>query len=97
MLVPTLLFQQGNRTNYNRIREAREVIPNIQETEDDAPNSEVDSNLTSKVHSYDYQVTSQITDTASLNSVQASEYEDAESGASHIHQSSSHLSVPWFN
>ncbi|XP_027078238.1 calmodulin-binding transcription activator 3-like [Coffea arabica] len=70
---------KGNRTNYNRVREIGEAIPNAQESEDDAPNSEFNSNSTSKFHSYGYQVTSQITDTVSLNSAQASEYEDAES------------------
>ncbi|KAL3527718.1 hypothetical protein ACH5RR_012374 [Cinchona calisaya] len=81
---------KGNRANFNRIREAGEAIPNIQETEDDVPNSDVNSSSTSKFHSYDYQVTSGFTDTASLNSVQASEYEDAESAYSHQSSSGFH-------
>ncbi|KAL2531409.1 Calmodulin-binding transcription activator 3 [Abeliophyllum distichum] len=73
---------KGNRTNFSRVREA-EVIPGSQETEEDIPNSEVDSSVSSKFHPYDYRGTSQVTDTTSLNSAQASEYEDAESAYSH--------------
>ncbi|CAI9767012.1 unnamed protein product [Fraxinus pennsylvanica] len=73
---------KGNRTNFNRNREA-EVIRGSQETEEDIPNSEVDSPESSKFYRCDYRGTSQVTDTTSLNSAQASEYEDAESAYRH--------------
>ncbi|CAK9134590.1 unnamed protein product [Ilex paraguariensis] len=73
---------KGNRTNFNRIRGAEEAVPNSQESED-VLNSEVDSSVSSKFHPYNYQVTSQVTDTNSLSSAQASEYEDAESAYNH--------------
>ncbi|XP_022893605.1 calmodulin-binding transcription activator 3-like isoform X3 [Olea europaea var. sylvestris] len=69
---------KGNRTNFSRNREA-EVIHGGKETEEDVHNSEVDSSVSSKFYRFDYQGTSQVTDTTSLNSAQASEYEDAES------------------
>ena len=67
-------------TNFNRIRGAEEAVPNSQESED-VLNSEADSSVSSKFNPYNYQVTSQVTDTNSLNSAQASEYEDVELGA----------------
>lgn len=70
---------KGNRTHFNRIKEVGETIPNSLETEESTPISEVDTSVSSKFHPYNYQVTSQSTDTTSLNSTQASEYEDAES------------------
>ncbi|KAL2521544.1 Calmodulin-binding transcription activator 3 [Forsythia ovata] len=69
---------KGNRTNFNRIRES-EVIPDSQRTREDAHNSEVDSSLSSEFRPYSHEGTSQVTDSASLNSAQASEFEDAES------------------
>ncbi|KAI5669877.1 hypothetical protein M9H77_19730 [Catharanthus roseus] len=81
---------KGNRTNLIRSREATEPIPDAQETEDDIRNSEAGSCSTSKFHPYDYQVASQVTDTASLNSAQASEYGDAESAYNHQSSSSFH-------
>ncbi|KAA8530853.1 hypothetical protein F0562_005523 [Nyssa sinensis] len=74
---------KGNRTNFNRIKEIEETIPNSQETEENLLNSEVDSSVSSKYHPYNYRVASQTTDTTSLNSAQASEYEDAESAYNH--------------
>jgi cytoskeletal protein RodZ len=76
------IFQlhQGNRTNLNRFRETEEAIPYSHETEDLFPNSEIDSSSSSSYHPNNSQVPSQTTDTTSLNSAQASEYEDAESG-----------------
>lgn len=76
------IFQldQGNRTNLNRIRETEEAIPYSHETEDLLPNSEIDSSGSCSFHPNNSQVPSQTTDTTSLNSAQASEYEDAESG-----------------
>lgn len=71
---------QGNRTNFSRIREPQQVTPDLQETDEDVHSSEVDSSASTKFYPNDYQVNSQVTDTTSLSSAQASEYEDAESG-----------------
>ncbi|XP_059308105.1 calmodulin-binding transcription activator 1-like isoform X1 [Lycium ferocissimum] len=70
---------KGNRTNFSRIREPQQVTPGFQETDEDAHSSEVDSSASTKFYPNDYQVNSQVTDTTSLSSAQASEYEDAES------------------
>lgn len=67
-----LQLNQGNRTNFNRIKETEEA--------DIAPSSEIDSSASSSFPANSYQMLSQATDTT--NSAQASEYEDAESGAS---------------
>ncbi|PSS26577.1 Calmodulin-binding transcription activator 3 like [Actinidia chinensis var. chinensis] len=80
---------KGHRANFNRIKEAEEAIPNSQESEEIVSNSEVYSSVSSKFKSYNYQVTSQTTDT-SLNSTQASEYEDAESAYNHQESSGFH-------
>ena len=80
MIVPALhgflcLFlqlNQGNRNHYNRIKETEEA--------DIAPSSEIDSS-SSSFPPNGYRMPSQTTDTTSLSSAQASEYEDAESGA----------------
>uniref|UniRef100_A0A5B6Z4F1 Putative calmodulin-binding transcription activator 3 n=1 Tax=Davidia involucrata TaxID=16924 RepID=A0A5B6Z4F1_DAVIN len=80
---------KGNRTNFNRIKETEDTIPNSQETEENVFNSEVDSSVSSKYLPYNYQVASQTTDT-SLNSAQASEYEDAESAYNHQASSGFH-------
>lgn len=74
---------KGNRTNLNRVRETEEAIPYSQETEDLLPNSEIDSSASCSFHPNNSQVPSQTTDTTSLNSTQASEYEDAESAYNH--------------
>ncbi|KAL0396567.1 UNVERIFIED_CONTAM: Calmodulin-binding transcription activator 3 [Sesamum calycinum] len=68
-------YREGNRTNFNRIRNA-DVIPDSRQTEESISNSEVDSSA--RFQPYDYQGASQATDT-SLNSTHASEHEDAES------------------
>ncbi|GMP32689.1 hypothetical protein CsSME_00006335 [Camellia sinensis var. sinensis] len=81
---------KGNRANFNRIKEAEEAIPNSQESEEIIPNSEVDSSVSSTFNPYSYQVTSQTADTMSLNSTQASEYEDAESVYNHQASSGYH-------
>ncbi|XP_049364623.1 calmodulin-binding transcription activator 3-like isoform X2 [Solanum verrucosum] len=70
---------KGNRTNFSRIREPQQVTPDLQETDEDVHSSEVDSSASTKFYPNDYQVNSQVTDTTSLSSAQASEYEDAES------------------
>lgn len=68
-----LRLNQGIRTNFNRIRETEDA--------ETAANSEIDSSVSSSLRPNSYQMPSQTTDTSSLNSAQASEYEDAESGA----------------
>ncbi|KAJ6916966.1 calmodulin-binding transcription activator 3-like isoform X2 [Populus alba x Populus x berolinensis] len=70
---------KGTRTNFNRIKEHEECIPYSQETEDTMPGSEMDTSVSSSFHPNGYQVPSRTTDTTSMNSAQASEYEDAES------------------
>ncbi|CAA3029837.1 calmodulin-binding transcription activator 3 [Olea europaea subsp. europaea] len=69
---------KANRTNFNRISES-EVIPDSQEPRENLPNSEVGSFVSSEFQPYSYEGTSQVTDSASLNSAHASEFEDAES------------------
>ncbi|EXB29454.1 Calmodulin-binding transcription activator 3 [Morus notabilis] len=69
---------KGNRTNFNRIKETEEA--------DIAPSS--DSSASSSFPTNSYRMPSQTTDTTSLNSAQASEYEDAESACN---QASSRL------
>ncbi|KAH6796636.1 hypothetical protein C2S52_021190 [Perilla frutescens var. hirtella] len=72
---------KGNRTNYSRIRDG-DSVPSSQQTED-VSNSEVDSSAASRFQSYDYQRASPITDSTSLNSIPASDLEDAESAYRH--------------
>ncbi|CAI9758229.1 unnamed protein product [Fraxinus pennsylvanica] len=74
---------KGNRTNLSRIME---VIPDHQKTREDIHNSELDISVSSDYRQYSNKGTSQVTDSASLNSSQASEFEDAESVYCH-HQS----------
>ncbi|RAL53070.1 hypothetical protein DM860_016305 [Cuscuta australis] len=69
---------KGSRMNFNRTREPQLAIPAFPEGED-VNSSEGGSTVSSKFHQYDYQVASHCTDTASLTSAQASEYEEAES------------------
>jgi hypothetical protein len=45
----------------------------------------MDTSVSSRFHPNGYQVPTRTTDTTSMNSAQASEYEDAESGAFFIH------------
>lgn len=59
---------------------AEGATPYSQENEETIPNSEVEGSQSSGFHPNSYQMPSQTADT-SLNSAQASEYEDAESGA----------------
>ncbi|OMO73091.1 IQ motif, EF-hand binding site [Corchorus olitorius] len=73
---------KGNRTNFNRVKENEEAIPYSQESEGTIPNSEMESSISSSFHPNNGQIPSQTTDT-SLNSVQASDYEDAESVYNH--------------
>ena len=73
------IFQpvQGNRTNVSRVKETEETVLYSQETE---PNSEMDNSVHSCFLPNNYQVSSQSTDTTGLNSAQALEHVDAESG-----------------
>lgn len=75
------LNNQGNRTNYNRIKATEETTPYAQEIEETIPSSEIEGSMSSSFHPNNYHLPSQTTDTTSLTSAQASEYEDAESGA----------------
>ena len=68
---------QGNMTNFNLIKETEEAVPYSQETQ---PNSEMDGSVLSCFLQNNYQVTSQSTDTTGLNSAQALEHVDTESG-----------------
>lgn len=70
--------QGNNRTNFNRIR--ANGIPDSQQNEENTSKSELDSSSASRFQPYDHQRASPVTDTTSLNSSQASEIEDAESG-----------------
>ncbi|XP_052195636.1 calmodulin-binding transcription activator 3 isoform X2 [Diospyros lotus] len=81
---------KGNRANFNRVKDVEAAIPNSQESEEFVPYSEVDSSISSKFNPYNYQLTSPNTDTTSLNSTQASEYEDAESAYNHQASSGFH-------
>ncbi|OMO56135.1 IQ motif, EF-hand binding site [Corchorus capsularis] len=74
---------KGNRTNFNRIKENEEAMTYSQDTEGRIPNSEMESSLSSSFHPNNGQISSQTTDSTSLNSVQASDYEDAESVYNH--------------
>lgn len=74
-----ICLSQGNRTHYNRAKGAEGSIPHALK-EESMPNSDADSSLSSKFQQYGYNVPSQTTDTTSLNSTQASDYADAESG-----------------
>ncbi|GAV84782.1 IQ domain-containing protein/CG-1 domain-containing protein/Ank_2 domain-containing protein [Cephalotus follicularis] len=74
---------KGNRASFNRFKEAGETIPSSQETEDIVPNSEMDCSVSSSFHPDTKRMPSQTTDTTSMNSAHASEYEDAESAYNH--------------
>lgn len=81
---------KGNRTNYNRSRVTEASTPYSQETEETIPNSEIEGSQSSSFHPHNYQVPSQTTDTVSMNSAQASEYEDVESVYNNQASSRSH-------
>ncbi|XVF61622.1 hypothetical protein PTKIN_Ptkin08bG0145500 [Pterospermum kingtungense] len=75
---------KANRTNLNCIKGTEENIPYHQEIEGNIYNSEVESSMSSNFHpNNNGQILSQTMDTTSMNSVQASEYEDAESVFNH--------------
>ncbi|XVF17258.1 hypothetical protein REPUB_Repub10bG0104400 [Reevesia pubescens] len=81
---------QGNRTNFNRIKETEETIPYSQETEGIIRNSDVESSMSSNFHPNNGPIPSQTMDSVSMNSVQASDYEDAESVFNHQGSSQFH-------
>ncbi|GLT33745.1 hypothetical protein SLA2020_083090 [Shorea laevis] len=72
---------KGNRANFNRVRENEAATPYSQETGEIMSNSEMGSSISSRLLPNNCQVpsTTHTTDTTSLNSAHASEYEDAES------------------
>ncbi|XP_048232625.1 calmodulin-binding transcription activator 3 isoform X2 [Ricinus communis] len=74
---------KGNRTNFNRIKQYEDSTPYPQEIEDTLPHSEMDTSASSNFHHDSNQVPAQTTDTVSMSSAQASEYEDAESVYDH--------------
>ncbi|GER51063.1 calmodulin-binding transcription activator 1 [Striga asiatica] len=76
-----LLVCNGSRANYNRFRDA-DVTPNSGQNQD-VSNSNMYGSEASRFRQYDHQGASQVTDTTSHNSTQASEREDAESAYRH--------------
>ncbi|CAA0823597.1 Calmodulin-binding transcription activator 3 [Striga hermonthica] len=72
---------KGSRANYNRFRDA-DVTPNSGQNPD-VSNSTMYGSEASRSRQYDHQGASQVTDTTSHNSTQASEREDAESAYRH--------------
>ncbi|KAJ0082784.1 hypothetical protein Patl1_12396 [Pistacia atlantica] len=73
------LNNQGNRTNYNRIKATEETTPYSQEIKKTIPSSEIEGTMSSSFHPNNYHLPSQTTETTSLTSAQASEYGNAES------------------
>ncbi|KAJ1398660.1 P-loop containing nucleoside triphosphate hydrolase, partial [Sesbania bispinosa] len=69
---------KGTKTNFRFAKENEESLPSAQQTYKIMPNTEIDTSLSSSLHPHSYQVPSQTIDT-SMNSAQASEYEEAES------------------
>ncbi|ONI02281.1 hypothetical protein PRUPE_6G187700 [Prunus persica] len=80
---------KGNRTNFNHTKGTEEAVPYSHETEEIALNSEMENSVSSSFNPNTFQMRSQATDTTSLSSAQASEFEDAESA--YDHQASSRL------
>ena len=74
---------QGIRANFKCVKDNGETLPHAQETDDIMPKTEMDTSFSSGIHPNSYQVPSQTMDTTSMNSAQASEYEEAESGFVH--------------
>ncbi|XP_065874066.1 calmodulin-binding transcription activator 3 [Euphorbia lathyris] len=72
----------GNRANFNRIQNYEDATRHSQQIEDSIVHSEMDISVSSNFHPDGYQVPAHTTDTASMNSAQASESEDAESAYS---------------
>ncbi|KDP46823.1 hypothetical protein JCGZ_24032 [Jatropha curcas] len=70
---------KGSRTNFNRIKEYENAMTCAQEIEETTLHSEMDTSVSSNFRHDSHQAPAQTTDTISMNSAQASEYEDAES------------------
>ncbi|KAJ0080909.1 hypothetical protein Patl1_12392 [Pistacia atlantica] len=69
----------GNRTSYNCIKATEETTPYSQEIEKTIPSSEIEGSMSSSFYPNNYHLPSQTTETTSLTSAQASEFENAES------------------
>ncbi|KAK7399555.1 hypothetical protein VNO78_10740 [Psophocarpus tetragonolobus] len=69
---------KGTKANFTSAKENEESLPYTQQTNKTIPKTEMDTSSSSSLHPHSYQVPSQTMDT-SMNSVQASEYEEAES------------------
>nr|KYP49260.1 Calmodulin-binding transcription activator 3 [Cajanus cajan] len=69
---------KGTKANSTCAKENEESLPYAQQTDKIMPKTEVDTSLSSTLRPHSYQVPSQTIDT-SMNSSQASEYEEAES------------------
>ncbi|XP_038694736.1 calmodulin-binding transcription activator 3 isoform X2 [Tripterygium wilfordii] len=74
---------KGTRTNFNRIQDTNKASLYCQETKELMPISEIDSSRSTTSCRNNDHGPSLTTDMASQNSVQASEYEDAESAYNH--------------
>ncbi|KAK6923767.1 CG-1 DNA-binding domain [Dillenia turbinata] len=74
---------KGNRTNFNRIRDAGVITPSEQDNEEHASSSETDSTMSYSFPQNSYHLPSQNAHTVSMKSTQASEFEDAESAYNH--------------
>ncbi|XP_048501881.1 calmodulin-binding transcription activator 3 isoform X4 [Beta vulgaris subsp. vulgaris] len=84
---------KGYRTNINRSKETEEAIMNAPEVEQIICNSEADSSMNSDLQQNSCQMLSQNTDSRSLNSGQASDYGDAESGSYQAKSTTSSLEI----
>ncbi|WCJ31886.1 Calmodulin-binding transcription activator 3 [Euphorbia peplus] len=70
---------KGNRTNFNSIKNYEGATRHRQQIEDSSLHSEMDTSVSSNSQLDGYHVPAHTTDTVSMNSAQASEYEDVES------------------
>ncbi|KAI4317272.1 hypothetical protein L6164_025155 [Bauhinia variegata] len=70
---------KGTRENFKCAKDNEEALPYVQETDSIMHTTEMDTSLSSGLHPISYQVPSQTMDTTSMNSAQASDYEEAES------------------
>ncbi|KAG4957889.1 hypothetical protein JHK82_043723 [Glycine max] len=70
--------EKGTRANFTCAKENEENLPYAQQTDKIMPKTEMETSLSSTLHPHSYQVPSKTMDT-SMNSSQASEYEEAKS------------------
>lgn len=80
-----LKCHQSSRANLNRIQGTDEAALFSRESEETTSHSGMDASKSCRFHPSNYQILSQTTE-ISLNSAQASEYEDAVSGACIVHE-----------